>query len=239
MNIWKFFDITHKEHIICNPSSLQKFARLVELLRLPPNAKVLELACGKAELLAQIAKRYEVTAVGVDTSPYCIRDAQAKLAERAPHVDITLLEMDGAKYTPDAPESFDLTVCLGASWIFNGHKGTLTALQAMTKPGGLIAVGEPYWLQEPDPEYLQMANMKADMFGTHYENATVGQTLGLKLLYTLVSNQDDWDTYESLQWYASENYALAHADDPDVPELLERVRDQKREYLQYGRATLG
>ncbi len=239
MDTWKFFDITHKEHDICNPSSLEKFARLVQLLRLPPGAKVLELACGKAELLAQIAETYEVTAVGVDTSPYCIRDAQAKLAQRVPHAAITLLEMDGAQYQPEEPHSLDLTVCLGASWIFNGHKGTLTALQAMTKPGGQIVVGEPYWRQEPSPAYLEMAGLDRDLFGSHVQNALTGQELGLKLLYTLDSNLDDWDTYESLQWYASENYALAHPDDPDVPELLARMRAQKQEYLQYGRSTLG
>ena len=239
MNTWKFFDITHKEHVICNPSSLEKFARLVQLLRLPPGATVLELACGKAELLAQIAEAYEVTAVGVDTSPYCIRDARAKLAERVPHANITLLEMDGAQYQPDTPESFDLTVCLGASWIFSGHKGTLTALQAMTKPGGLIVVGEPYWRQEPAPEYLQMAGFARDLFGSHTQNVVTGQELGLNLLVTLDSNHDDWDTYESLQWYASENYPLAHPDDPDTPDLLARMHAQQREYLQYGRDTLG
>lgn len=239
MDTWKFFDITHKEHIICNPSSLEKFARLVQLVQLAPGANVLELACGKAELLAQITSAYEVTAVGVDTSPYCIRDAHAKLAVRVPHANVTLLEMDGGQYQPDTPEQFDLTVCLGASWIFNGHKGTLSALQAMTRPGGQIAVGEPYWLQEPDPVYLQQTGLTRDIFDTHFQNAITGQDLGLKLLYTLVSNHDDWDTYESLQWVASENYALTHPDDPDIPELLERVREQKQAYLQYGRDTLG
>lgn len=84
------------------------------LLRLPPGAAVLELACGKGELLAQLAEKYVITAVGVDTSPYCIRDAQAKLAKRARHAAITLLELDGAQYQPDTPESFDLTGCLTA-----------------------------------------------------------------------------------------------------------------------------
>lgn len=239
METWKFFDITHKEHVICNPSSPEKFARLVELLRLPPGAAVLELACGKGELLAQLAEKYNITAVGVDTSPYCIRDAQAKLAKRAPRATITLLEMDGAQYQPKTPESFDLTVCLGASWIFNGHKGTLAALQGLTKPGGQIVVGEPYWQQEPAPEYLEMAVLNRDLFGSHAHNVVTGQELGLNLLYTLVSNHDDWDTYEALQWYASENYAQAHPDDPDVAELLDRVRAQKLAYLQYGRDTLG
>ena len=194
---------------------------------------------GKGEFIIRLAEQYGVNGVGVDLSPYCVRDARAKLAERTPQANITFLEMGGADYQPDEPESFDLTVCMGASWIFDGHKGTLSALKAMTKPGGQIVVGEPYWLKEPDPEYLQVAGFERDLFGDHYENVQTGQALGLTQLYTLVSNRDEWDRYEGLQWYAAENYALAHPEDPDVPELLERLRSHKHEYLQWGRDTLG
>ena len=31
METWKFFDITHKNHIICNPSSLEKYQQLIDL----------------------------------------------------------------------------------------------------------------------------------------------------------------------------------------------------------------
>jgi len=239
METWKFFDITHKEHVICNPSSLEKFQRLIDLLRLSPGDRVLELATGKGELLIRLAEQCGVSGVGVDISPFCIRDAQAKLAQRAPQADITFLEMGGADYRPDEPESFDLTLCLGASWIFDGHAGTLQALKRMTKPGGWLVVGEPYFLQEPDPAYLELAGFSAHTFGSHYENAAAGQDLGLNLIYTLVSNLDEWDTYEGLQWYASEKYAREHPDDPDVPELLARVRGGQDEYLRYGRHTLG
>jgi len=239
MDTWKFFDITHKEHVVCNPTSLEKFQRLIDLLRLSPGDRVLELATGKGELLIRLAEQYQINGVGVDISPFCIRDAQTKLAARAPQAQITFLEMGGADYQPDEPESFDLTVCLGASWIFDGHAGTLQALERMTKPGGWLVVGEPYFLQEPDPAYLEMAGFSAHTFGSHYENAAAGQALGLVLMYTLVSNLDEWDTYEGLQWVASENYAREHPDDPDVPELLARVRGGRDEYLRYGRHTLG
>lgn len=239
MDTWKFFDITHKEHIICNPSSLEKYQQLIDLLRLPSGANVLEIAMGKGEFIIRLAERYDIRGVGIDLSPFVVRDARTKLAERAPQADITFLEMGGADFQPDEPESFDLTVCMGASWIFNGHKGTLAALKAMTKSGGLIIVGEPYWRQEPDPAYLKITGFERDLFVNHYENVRMGQALDLKLLYTLDSSLDDWDMYEGLQWYAAENYALAHADDPDVPELLERIRNQKQEYLKWGRGTLG
>ena len=239
MDTWKFFDITHKNHIICNPSSLEKYQQLIDLLRLPPQASVLELAMGKGEFILRLAEQVGISGVGVDLSPYVVRDARANLAARAPEANITFLEMGGADYQPDEPESFDLTVCMGASWIFDGHKGTLAALKAMTKPGGQIIVGEPYWRQEPDPAYLKTAGFERELFGTHFANVQTGQELGLTLLYTLVSNLDEWDMYEGQQWQAAENYAIDHPDDPDVPELLERIRGGQEEYLRWGRDTLG
>lgn len=239
MDNWKYFDITHKEHLICNPTSEAKLQRLIDLLQLPAGARVLEIATGKGELITRLVEKYGVSGVAVDLSPDHSRDARAKFAARVPDADLTFLEMDGADYRPKEPESFDLTVCLGASWIYDGHAGTLHALMGWTKPGGYVVVGEPYFLQEPDPAYLEMAGFERDLFATHHRNVVTGQELGLTLLYTLDSNHDDWDQYEGLQWYAAERYAVAHPEDPDVPELLRRVREQKEEYLRWGRDTLG
>ena len=44
MEIWKFFDITHREHTLCNPMSIEKFERLINLLSLKPDARALDIA---------------------------------------------------------------------------------------------------------------------------------------------------------------------------------------------------
>ena len=59
------------------------------------------------------------------------------------------------------------------------------------------------------------------------------------LVYTLVSNQDDWDRYEGLQWYAANEWASENPDDADVEEVLKRVRENKENYLKWGRDTFG
>ncbi len=42
----------------------------------------------------------------------------------------SISEMDGAKYVPEYfLESFDLVACIGASWIYGGHRGTLGAAE--------------------------------------------------------------------------------------------------------------
>jgi SAM-dependent methyltransferase len=237
MDIWKFYNVTHRYHEVWNPTSRAKLDELVELLRLNPGSAVLDIACGKGELLTRLAERYEISGIGVDISPYCVTDAEQKLRERVPGAQIQILNVDGADYNPD--QLFDLTMCIGASWVYKGHRGTLSALKTMTKPDALILVGEPFWLKDPDDAFLVAENLTRDMFGTHYENVLVGEEEGLFPLYTMVSNQDDWDRYETLQWYAAEKYARDNPDDPDVSEILARVARGRTNYLHWGRDTLG
>jgi hypothetical protein len=55
----------------------------------------------------------------------------------------------------------------------------------------------------------------------------------------LVSSDHDWGYYETLQWNAAARYADSHPDDPDVAEVLTRVEKSRREYLNWGRETMG
>lgn len=238
--MWKFFDITHREHLLCNPMSFEKLDQLITLLRLKSGARVLDIATGKGEFLIRLAERYpQLNGIGIDFSPYCIADVRRKHQERVPGAHLDFLEMDGAEYVPETWESFDLAACIGASWIYGGHRGTLEALKKMAVPGGWIVVGEPYWRREPEREYLEATEVIRNDFRTHYQNVEVGRELGLEVAYTLVSSRDDWDRYEGLQWYAAEIWARDHKDDPDVETVLKRVRESKAAYLRWGRETLG
>ncbi|MBI2331391.1 MAG: class I SAM-dependent methyltransferase, partial [Chloroflexi bacterium] len=149
MDIWKFYDITHREHVICNPTSEEKLTRLVELLCLPTDAQVVDIACGKGEFLIRLAETYRARGIGIDISPFHIADAKRRLEARASGADIIFTEMNGSDFKPDEPHSLDLASCIGASWVFGGHANTLEALNRMVRPGGWVIVGEPYWRQEP------------------------------------------------------------------------------------------
>ena len=116
--------------------------------------------------------------------------------------------------------------CVGGSWVYQGHRGTLEALSAMVKPGGLVLAGEPFWKIAPDPEYLRLTEQHAESYGSHASNVQTGVDLGLTFLYTIVSADDDWDRYEGLQSQAAEP-------------LLATMRKNRDAYLRWGRDCLG
>ena len=239
MNIWKYFDITHRDHTFMNPTTSEKLDEMVSLLGLKHGAKVLDIGCGKAEPLMRIAERYVISGVGVDASPFCIEAAKENALHRvkAPS-EVSFVESDAAKYHVD-DASQDLVICLGASWVFGGMQGTLTTASRMLRSGGLALVGEPHWIQQPDPEYLKMSGLAPDAFSNHAGNVSMGASAGLIPIYVLLSTKEDFDRYEWLQFRAGETWARNNPHDPDVAEVLKRVRHGKDEYTRFGRDTLG
>lgn len=244
MDRWRYFDITHRDHVVCNPCSVEKFDEVIGLLDLPPTPRVLDIGSGKGEFLLRTASRWGgpeglgFQAVAVDLSPYVIRDLRAAAARRVPAAQIESIVLDGAAYTAD-PASFDLAVCLGASWTFGGHGQTLRALAAAVKPGGKVLIGDPFWKREPDPEYLASKGVRLDEFDTHAANVEAGVAEGLVPWLALVSSHDEWDRYESLQWRAAARHAAAEPDDPDLSEVIARVEEDRRAYLRWGLDTVG
>ncbi len=160
MDLWKFYDITHREHVVCNPTSSDKLARLVDLLRLPAGARVVDIACGKGEFLIRLAEAYGVRGIGIDISPFCIAEAKRQLQMRAQGAEVVFTQMNGSDFKPEQPRILTLASCIGASWVFGGHAETLGALSEMIAPGGWVIVGEPYWLQQPSAEYLAASAAK-------------------------------------------------------------------------------
>ena len=240
METWKFYDITHRDHVVCNPTGIEKLGEVIARLDLPEQPNVLDIACGKGEFLLRLAETCGdgFHGVGIEISPFHVAELRAAITRRVPAADIDLRQMDGADY-PAAPGAFDLASCIGASWIFKGHAATLRSLARAVRPGGQVLVGEPFWRSEPDPEYLAWSGLRRDEFGTHAANVEAGVAEGLIPLLALVSTGDEWDRYESLQWRAAARYAAANPRDPDVPELIERVAHDRHGYLTWGRSTLG
>ena len=235
MHRWKYFDITHRFHVVCNPTSVAKPEELVGLMRLEPGRPFLDIACGKAEMLVRLAEAYDIRGVGVDLYPYFMKDAKELKRQRVPGSNLEFINVNGAEYHRENTKNFDLSMCIGASWIYDGHRGTLRAMKCMTRPGGKVMVGEPFFTEEPSEEYLTTEDFSRDEFSTHYGNIQIGVEEELTPLYTMGSNLDDWDRYETFKWYAVDEFARNNPDDPVLPEIQARNAKAQEIFLRWGR----
>jgi hypothetical protein len=43
MDIWKYFDVTHRKHVLCNPLAVEKLDELLGFLGLPDDARVVRI----------------------------------------------------------------------------------------------------------------------------------------------------------------------------------------------------
>ena len=62
---------------------------------------------------------------------------------------------------------------------------------------------------------------------------------GLSLTGLIVSSDDDWDQYETMQWRAATRWLRAHPDDPDAAWLSAKIAGDRSRYLTEERACFG
>lgn len=237
MSRLRYYEIVEADHRILNPFTEEKLALLAEVCRLEPDQRVLDLACGKGELLATWAHRHGIRGVGVDISEVFLAAARARLAELGVADRVDLVHDDAGAYRPDG--RFDVVGCVGATWIGGGLAGTLALLRRAVEPGGRIVVGEPFWAEEPPAAAYQAMEIAPGEFATLAGTLDRFEEAGLDLVEMVLANLDSWDRYEAMHWSAADRWLRANPADPDAPLVRDRTARYRRAYLEYGRRYLG
>ncbi len=234
----KFTTIAHRNHHICNPLDPAVPERVMAGLGMSAGDRVIDVGCGKAALLVDLARHYGAIGLGVDINAAFLSEGRALAERHGVATLVTLMETEASRLEVE-PGSFALALCIGSTHALGGYPETLRALARLVRPGGHVLAGQGYWRRAPEEEYLERLGATVDEMTTHEGNIAAGITEGLDAAGAWISGDDEWDRYEELYAHTVERYVAEHPEDPDTPAMLERIRRWRETYRRWGRDTLG
>ena len=232
-----WFAVIESRHELQNPTSAEKIRLLGDRLSLGPRSTVLDVASGRGGPALVLAESFGCRITCVERAEEFVVAARERVASAGLGGRIEIVHADARDFELE-PGAYDAALCLGASFVWDGLGGTLEALVPAVRPGGFVAVGEPYWRMWPLPDGFERDGDE-ELVVTLPETVDRFESSGLSLVTVIDSARDDWDRYESLHWLTLEEWLHEHADDPDAVEFRRLGLHHRERYLRWTRELLG
>src|SRR5580765_2347715 len=181
------YEIAERDHEIQNPTSAEKILLVGSYLRLTAESRVLAAA-------------YGCRITGVEIRPEFADVARERVLAAGLNRLVEIRTGDAAGIELE-PGTLDAALCLGAAFVWGSIADAAAALRPAVRPGGFVAIGEPFWRRWPlpdgvDPEgYVPLSETAARLEGE-----------GFTLTRLVAASEDDWDRYEGLHWRAREEW---------------------------------
>ncbi|MDQ5985308.1 MAG: putative protein YjhP [Syntrophus sp. SKADARSKE-3] len=239
MDIPRIFNITESAHRIHNPFTPEKLATLGKVLRLERGTRVLDLGSGSGEMLCTWARDYGIIGIGIDMSQLFSDQAKRRAEELSVAGQVEFIHGDAVGYV--AAEKVGVAACLGATWIGGGVVGTIELLAKSLRTGGIILIGEPYWLQLPPTEDVARgchAGSIADFLMLPELLASFGR-LNYDVVEMVLADQEGWDRYEAAKWLTMRRWLDSNPDDEFAQEVRAQLTSEPGRYAAYTREYLG
>lgn len=239
---FRFTTIGHADRTLLGPLSAGSVDRLLAGITLRHRAmmrpRVLDVGCGKGEVLLRAMQRFRALGTGVEPNPAFAAAVIERARELELSADLVLHELPVGE-APLFGAVFDLGICTGAGHAWGDTPEALAALARLVPRGGWGLFGVGYWKQKPAREYL-------DAFGgEESELRPLDVTVALPAAsgWTVTERHEstalEWDDYELAYAMNVQRWLEANASDPDAPAFRSRIESWNGAYVRWGRETMG
>ena len=203
-----------------------------------PAPALLDVGCGKGEILVRALEQLGGTGVGIEPNPAFAAEARARVASRLGGHRAVIHETRFADAPlPAAP--FDFGICTGSIHAFGDWPAALAAHARLVKPGSFALLGPGYWQRPPHPDDLAAFGGAADELHSLPETLAFAERAGWRVIAHHASTMDEWDGYEHGYAASMRAWCDANGGDPDAASFRERIERWADAYARWGRDTMG
>ncbi len=229
MNQNDYWAIAEADIEIQNPVTDRKLRLLDDYCDVRDGLKVIDIGCGKAWLMRQWAERYDIEGTGLETNPAFIEFARNRRLKRGA---ITYIEGPAENFAPEAA-SYDVALCLGATFALGGFVQAAEWMVRAVKTGGAVVIGDLTLKHRPAVNTHQHLPLDA------IELAAVMQRHGVEVSALISASDADFERYASHHRHATIHWAVENREHPDHDEVLNKSSDDWTYYLRTIRPYLG
>ena len=103
-------EIAHDGLLFNCPHTLEDAEKFAELLRLPQNPRIVDIGCGRGELLCMLTEAFEAVGFGVDSNPKLLSKMRAVNKGSVEKIEIDM--KDWINENIECGTKFDLILCI-------------------------------------------------------------------------------------------------------------------------------
>jgi ubiquinone/menaquinone biosynthesis C-methylase UbiE len=141
---------------ILHPGGLKATNKLIELLKINKNHKVLDLACGKGLTSIYLAKKYGCQVVGIDIREKSIGEANY-LSKKKGVSHLVSFKVADASKLPFSNNEFDIIVSQAILGLVENKTKVIEEIVRVLKCGGYFGGIEVSWKKQPPVDFLNAA----------------------------------------------------------------------------------